>query len=224
MAKPRPSKENPPLLPPGSLGPEVPSPAIQALVRSWLTVQEAREIYQQFQKSCIRNQQVLWSGMTREKAQRWADKHNLQTLTTALGPLLSPSHPHFSFHLKPFTGWKGYIHGASVLFAWYISQADSVTVLSQPPPQRFHPSGRTFYQTVEEPIIQGKMENRHVKKITVVHPTVGGKAEDFRYEMWPSDKSPLWTKKFGRRDTGICWRAVKGQKKQQARIMSKVNG
>ncbi|EEU34845.1 uncharacterized protein NECHADRAFT_88435 [Fusarium vanettenii 77-13-4] len=75
--------------------------------------------------------------------------------------------------------WKGYIHRASVIFAWFISQADSVTVLSQPPPQRFHPSGRTFYQTVEEPIIQ------------VMHLTMGGKAEDFRYEIWPSDKSPL---------------------------------
>ncbi|KAH7267981.1 hypothetical protein B0J15DRAFT_389816 [Fusarium solani] len=194
-----------------------PSPKVQALVCRWLTSQEAKDIYQQFQKSCIRNCQVLWSGMERAQAQRWADQRNLQTLTTALGPLLDPSHPDCPYHPRPPSGWVRYIHGASVIFAWYISQGDSVIVLSQPPPQRFHPSGKTFYQTIEEPIIEGKMGNRPVKKIIVVHPTVGEKAEDFKYEMWPRDEVSIWTETFGILKIVIHWRAVQGDKPRKSR-------
>lgn len=142
-----------------------PSVAIQALVSVWLTNQEAKDIHRQFQKSCLRNCQVLWSGMDRAQAQRWADSRNLQTLTTALGPLLDPSDPDCPHGPKSSAGWARYIHGASVIFAWYISQGDLVTVLSQPPPQRFHPSGRTYYQTIEEPIIKGRLCNKPVNKI-----------------------------------------------------------
>ncbi|KAJ0135270.1 Uncharacterized protein HZ326_21694 [Fusarium oxysporum f. sp. albedinis] len=117
--------------------------------------------------------------MLREYAQKWADRRDFQTLTTALGPLLDPSRPECPHIRKPSAGWAGYIHGASVIFAWYISQGDLVTVLSQPPPQRFHPSGLTYYQTVEEPIIKGRLGNKAVGRIVVIHPTVGGKAEDF---------------------------------------------
>jgi hypothetical protein len=31
---------------------------------------------------------VLWSGILRDEAQRWADGHEMQTLTTAMGPLM----------------------------------------------------------------------------------------------------------------------------------------
>ncbi|KAH7131724.1 hypothetical protein B0J13DRAFT_508831 [Dactylonectria estremocensis] len=223
MTKPRKPNANLPHFHTGSFGPEEPSPSIQALVYLWLTVQEAEDIYWQFQKSCIRNRQVLWSGMERKKAQKWADKRNFQTLTTALGPLLDPSHPDCPHHPKPSVGWKKYIHGASVIFAWYISQGDLVTVLSQPPPQRFHPSGRTYYQMVEEPIVKGKMDNKPVEKIVVVHPTVGGKAEEFKYEMWPHDEFSLWTKNFGIQEIVIYWRKVKGEKKQQITKVLKVN-
>ncbi|RSL97958.1 hypothetical protein CEP52_010622 [Fusarium oligoseptatum] len=211
MAKSRHPKANSQQSQTSSLGFE-PSPAIRALVRLWLTDQEAKDIYQQFQKSFIRNCQVLWSGMHRAQAQGWADKRKLQTLTTALGPLLDPSSPDCPHHPKSPSGWIRYIHGASVIFAWYISQGDTVTVLSQPPPQRFHPSGKTYYQTVEEPIIQGRMGNKPVKKIIVVHPSVGGKAEDFKYEMWPQDEVYVWTKAFGTRKIVIHWRPVQGEK------------
>lgn len=193
---------------------------IWKLASLWVTDKEAKGIYRQFQRSCTQNRQVLWSGMLRATAQRWADERDFQTLTTALGPLLDPSHPDCPHGRKPSAR---YLHGASVLFAWYISQADLVTVLSQPPPQRFHPSGQTFYQTVEEPIIKGKLGNRAVRKIVVVHPTVGG-AADFTYEMWPHDEPSLWTMNSRMPDIVIYWRQVKAKKPQQNSSITKVYG
>ncbi|OJJ29603.1 hypothetical protein ASPWEDRAFT_81537, partial [Aspergillus wentii DTO 134E9] len=68
------------------------------------------------------------------------------------------------------------IKGASALFAWHICEGEEVTVLTPPPPCRFHPSGFTSYQVIEEPILKG------------AHPDVKG-AEDFRYQIWPVDKT-----------------------------------
>ncbi|KAF4979358.1 hypothetical protein FZEAL_4399 [Fusarium zealandicum] len=204
------------------------SPQLRELARQWLTVQEAKGIDQQFRRSFIRNRQVLWSGMLRSTAQRWADQHGFQTLTTALGPLLDPSHPKCPNKEKSPKGWAKYIHGASVIFAWHISQGDLVTVLSQPPPQRFHPSGQSFYQSVEEPIVKGKLGNTPVKKIVVVHPTVVVQATpahpsvvgvaEFSYEMWPRDERSLWIKKFGTPDIVIYWRPVKAEKPKHSDI------
>lgn len=48
--------------------------------RQYLTVQEAAQIIRQFQSdNWIHNGQVLWSGMSRDNAQKWADEHHLQT-------------------------------------------------------------------------------------------------------------------------------------------------
>lgn len=215
MAKRKKQKAKIPQFHADSFGPGQPSLPLQRLMGHWLTVQEAEDIYRQFQRSCVPNRQVLWSGMLREYAQKWADRRDFQTLTTALGPLLDPSRPECPHIRKPSAGWAGYIHGASVIFGWYISQGDLVTVLSQPPPQRFHPSGLTYYQTVEEPIIKGRLGNKAAGRIVVIHPTVGGKAEDFQYEMWPHDELSLWTTKFGIPQIVIYWRAVKGEKDQR---------
>ncbi|WKT54237.1 hypothetical protein QSH57_004821 [Fusarium oxysporum f. sp. vasinfectum] len=181
------------------------------LMRCWITDEEANKIHLQFQKSCVANRQVLWSGMLRQKAQYWADKHDFQTLTTALGPLLNPADPQCPNGTKSSAARNRYIHGASILFAWFITYGDLVTVLSQPPPQRFHPSGQSFYQLYEEPIIKGKMDNQAVKKIVIAHPTVGA-AVDFTYEMWPHDEPSLWTTTFGIPDIKVYWRQVKTAK------------
>ena len=154
--------------------------------------------------------------MLRAQAQSWADSRNLQTLTTALGPLLDPSNTNCPYHSKSHSARVKFIHGASIVFAWYISQGDFVTVLSQPPPQRFHPSGKAYYQKIEEPIIKGKMGNRPVKKIIVVHPTVGKNSEDFKYEMWPRDEVSIWTETFGTLRIVVHWRAVPGDKPRKS--------
>ena len=53
----------------------------------YLTAQEATQIFLQFQSNnWVHNGQVLWSGVHRGMAHEWADKHHLQTLTTAMGP------------------------------------------------------------------------------------------------------------------------------------------
>jgi len=66
---------------------------------------------------------------------------------------------------------------------------------------------------VEEPIIKGKLGNRAVGKIVAMHPTAGGAAGDFKYELWPQDELSRWTTNFGIHQLTISWRATKGEKK-----------
>jgi hypothetical protein len=142
--------------------------------------------------------------MLREQAQQWADAHGFQTLTTALGPLLH----HGDLKCPYGQNSAKYIHGASIIFAWFISHGDLVTVLSHPPPLPFHPSGQTFYQLYEEPIITGTMGNRPVGRIDTAHPAIKT-AIDFIYQLWPYDNSSLWTKTFGISDLELEWRKTK---------------
>ncbi|RKK96296.1 hypothetical protein BFJ71_g7876 [Fusarium oxysporum] len=166
-----------------SFGTNQPPDAIRQLVRRWLTDEEANKILSRLQKACMTNRQVLWSGMLREHAQQWADAHGFQTLTTALGPLLYHGDPSPQTQAPP-----RYIHGASIIFAWFVSQGDLVTVLSHPPPLLFHPSGQTFYQLYEEPIIKGKEGDRPVGRIDTAHPVI---------------------EKFGILDIDLPWRKTK---------------
>ncbi|EWG54969.1 hypothetical protein FVEG_17437 [Fusarium verticillioides 7600] len=191
------------LMPGVSFSTNQPPDAIRQLIRQWLIDDEAEKILSRFQNACIPNRQVLWSGMLREQAQQWADAHGLQTLTTALGPLLYHGDPSPQTQARP-----RFIHGASIIFAWFISQGDLVTVLSHPPPLFFHPSGQTFYQLYEEPIIKGKMGNRPVGRIHTAHPAVEI-ATDFIYQLWPCDISWFWIKIFGIPDIEFRWRQTK---------------
>ncbi|TVY23454.1 hypothetical protein LHYA1_G007893 [Lachnellula hyalina] len=181
-----------------------------AFFRQYLTEDEEAQIHQQFQGDIWRrNNQVLWSGILRDEAQRWADEHEMQTLTTAMGPLMDVSHRLCSRNKKTINEWSQYVKGASAIFAWYISRGEKVTVLSPPPPERFHPSGATSYQAIEEPIIRGKLEARAVSRIEMVHPNVKG-AENIHYQIWPVDETTTWTAKFGESNVQKrCWRMVK---------------
>ncbi|KAL3292308.1 formamidopyrimidine-DNA glycosylase [Colletotrichum asianum] len=87
------------------------------------------------------------------------------------------------------------MRGASALFAWRVSQGRLTTVLTPPPPHRFHPSGLTNYQDVEEPILKGVLGSS-VERIMMAHPEVAG-AESFVYEAWPSDRYATWVASFG---------------------------
>lgn len=178
------------------------------LFSKYLTAQEAAQIFQQFQSNnWIYNGQVLWSGVPRDKAQEWAGKHHLQTLTTAMGPLMDEDHPKCLKSKKSSHQWSQYVHGASAIFAWHIARGEKVTVLSPPPPERFHPSGLTYYQAIEKPIIQGQLGRCAVHRIILVHPTVT-ESEEFLYEIWPVDKSSTWIQKFGLRNTKRKWREI----------------
>lgn len=187
-------------------------PAQTPLVKAfsqYLTVQEAAQILEQFRSDkWTRNGQVLWSGVPRDKAQKWADDHHLQTLTTAMGPLMDTKHPKCLRPKKSSHKWSQYIHGASAIFAWCIAGSEIVTVLSPPPPERFHPSGVSNYQAIEEPIIQGQLGQNSVRQIIMIHPMVEG-SEEFLYELWPMDKSFKWIEKFGLPKTRRKWREIR---------------
>lgn len=172
----------------------------------FLSTQEAIDIFGQFQSQhWIRNGQVLWSGIPRDRAQKWADHHHLQTLTTAMGPLMDTNNPACLKRQKKKPQWSRYVHGASAVFAWQITQGEKVTLLSPPPPERFHPSGLTYYQIVEEPIIKGLVKGCAVNRIVVAHPTAR-RGQDVSYELWPNDKATEWTHQFGSNSLKTKWR------------------
>ncbi|KAJ4992921.1 hypothetical protein SVAN01_01625 [Stagonosporopsis vannaccii] len=156
-------------------------------LRDYLEPEEETAIHRQFRSSSWKQDcQVLWSGILREQAQVWADERDMQTLTTAMGPLMDTRSPVCLHGQKSYNAWSKYIHGASAVFAWHIAKSNVVTVLCPPPPQRFHPSGLVYYQTIEEPILRRAMANGATLRIELVHPRVKG-AEDFRYEFLHCD-------------------------------------
>jgi hypothetical protein len=57
------------------------------------------------------------------------------------------------------------VKGVSALFSWYISKGENVTVLSPPPPERFHPPGRTNFQAIERPILKRRTTGSAVLQI-----------------------------------------------------------
>ncbi|PYH43040.1 uncharacterized protein BP01DRAFT_266708, partial [Aspergillus saccharolyticus JOP 1030-1] len=173
----------------------------------YVTVTEALQIFDQFHSRWIRNGQVLWSGIPFDKAQAWAEKNNLQTLTTAMGPLMDKTNPECPRMRKTKNQWSRYIHGASAIFAWHIARFETVILLSRPPPQRLHPTGLSNYQSIEEPIIQGLLGHCAVQMIINIHPTVPG-GERCPYEIWPDDKSFKWIKQFGMKYTSKRWRSI----------------
>jgi len=68
------------------------------------------------------------------------------------------------------------------VFVWYILRGERVTVLSLLPPDRFHLSGQTNYQTIEKPILKGLLRISTISQIEMVHPTIKG-AEDAYYQI-----------------------------------------
>lgn len=166
------------------------------ILETYLTLEDETQILQQLDGEWRRNEQVLWTGIPREKAQIWADEHHMQTLTTAMGPLMQKESPSTRKKKKSNAQWSLYIKGASAIFAWRILRGEKVTVLSPPPPERFHPSSLTNYQAIEEPILKWAMRDDNAFRIEMVHPTVRG-AEDFRYQVWPVDETIAWIAKFG---------------------------
>ncbi|TLD06646.1 uncharacterized protein PgNI_08205 [Pyricularia grisea] len=185
------------------------SEVIVKMVLQLMTADELIDIWRQFNNTLIPNRQLLWTGLHREVAQSFADKHGLQTLTTAMGPLMDKHNPRCLYATKSSKAWSEYIKGASALFAYYISKGDTVLVLSPPPPDRFHPSGCTNFQLIEKPILQGRFCNKAVGRIILAHPTVQG-AEAIGYQLWPIDITSKWLARFGNeRAAPVHWRKVK---------------
>lgn len=201
---------------------ESPQTPLNMILRKFLSTNEAIEIIRQFRSSdWIENGQVLWSGIPREKAQDWADKHGLQTLTTAMGPLMDTKNPNCLRSRKNKQKWSQYVHGASAIFAWCIAQGEIVTLLAPPPPERFHPSGLSYYQTIEEPIIRGLAHQISVRRIDICHPAIK-ESTDFLYELWPNDRSATWVERFGSKSYQTKWRKI-GNRKNTTKLASSRN-
>lgn len=120
----------------------------------------------------------------------------MQTLTTAMGPLMVPENHLCLRSQMSHKQWSKYIKGASAIFACYIARGKKAIVLSPPPPEKLHPSGLTNYQLTEEPLLKGKVGGKAVLRIEMVHPTVKG-AEEFCYQIWPINETSTWVRKFG---------------------------
>ncbi|KAF4844761.1 hypothetical protein CGCSCA4_v006921 [Colletotrichum siamense] len=160
----------------------------------FLTTDEADEIREEFDRAWIEDKQVFWSGADKRKTTIWAALNGFQTLTSAMGPLMEQGNDRCK-RKTCSKSWSLYMRGASALFAWRVSRGRFTTVLTPPPPHRFHPSGLTNYQDVEEPILKGVLGSS-VERIMMVHPEVAG-AESFVYEAWPSDRYATWVASFG---------------------------
>ena len=117
-------------------------------------------------------------------------------MTTAMGPLMTPGHPLCLKSQKSSGGWSKYIKGALAVFASHILRGERVIVLSPPPPERFHPSGQTNYQAIEEPFLRGEKEDGTRLRLEIAHPMVEG-AENFIYQIWPVDQANTWVERFG---------------------------
>lgn len=175
----------------------------------YLTIEDEAQIQHQFEgETWALNKQVLWSGVLREEAQRWANEHGMQTLTTAMGPLLNPMDRSYARKNRSPKAWRRYMKGASAIFAWHITRGEYVTILTPPPPERFHPSGLTSFQAIEEPILKGAISNHAVLRIDIAHPNVKG-GGDYTYQLWPADEIDTWKQVLGSATSKQrCWRAV----------------
>ncbi|KAH7131846.1 hypothetical protein B0J11DRAFT_209448 [Dendryphion nanum] len=168
------------------------------VLSTYLTIEEEAAILAQFKRVWRCDKQLLWSGLSYDIVQSWAKRHEIQTLTVAMGPLMDKENPSCRRKTKGPKDWSKYIKGASALFAWCISKGRTVMVLTPPPPEKFHPSGFTNYQTIEEPVLRWAVAGREDFMIKMLHPIVKLKAtENFSYQVWPVDETEAWTARFG---------------------------
>lgn len=181
--------------------------AIRSFIEAHLTTEEASRIRDQFSRSFCPNRQVLWTGLNEEIVLAWVKARGFQCLRMAMGPLMDKRNPDCPRRTASPKQWVQYIHGASAIFALKISGGAVVTLLTHPPPERFHPSGATSYHVLEDPIIKGKHGNRSVKKIQIVHP-MATKASMDPYMLWPRDEVATWISQHGLGKGKVKWREV----------------
>lgn len=202
--------------------PDSPNPhSIKNFLLRFLTFTQSSQISQQFHSSWHRNRNIMWTGNIRYEAQTWADRRDMRTLSTAMGPLANGDNP-LCLQASKGKGRSKYMRGASALFAWHVTADDDVvTILCPPPPYRFNPGGGTNMQLVELPILIGIVGGHAVSRIEAVHPMVHG-AEDFRYQLWPVDEVRIWINKFAKvaiQRTAWLQRSRTGQAKQIEQLL-----
>ncbi len=181
----------------------------------FVTIAEADQIHTQFVDIGFKpGRQIMWTGVSRDRVQRWADANSMQTLTSVMGPLMDKKHPSCLKLKKSSKEWTAYVKGASALFALHVPKGDVVTVITRPPPQTYNPTGDSTYQTIEEPILKGNEGSEAVSCINMLHLTVAG-AEQHRYQAWPVDQTCSWIEKFGMHLSKVL--SIMGDEKEKSK-------
>ncbi len=96
-----------------------------------LTAAEADQTHPRFADTTFRpRNQVMWSGILREWAQVWADKRDMQTLNTVMGPLMDKEHSSCLKSTKSAKEWSIYIKGR-LNFMHFTSQRPTSSLFLQ---------------------------------------------------------------------------------------------
>lgn len=181
----------------------------------FVTVAEADQIHNRFVDVGFKpGHQIMWTGVSRDRVQRWADANSMQTLTSVMGPLMDKKHPSCLKLKKSTKEWTAYVKGASALFALHVPKGDVVTVITRLPPQTYNPSGDSTYQTIEEPILKGHEGSEAVSRINMLHLTFAG-AEQHQYQVWPVDQTYSWIEKFGMHLSKVL--SITGDEKEKSK-------
>lgn len=174
-----------------------------------LSQAEVEEIMAQFMKATnASGRLVFWSGMPRERAQQWADDHDMLTLSTMMGPLMDKSSSRCPKHRKGRKQWRKYIKGASSLFAKRACDGSTVRVLLPPPSGQDCIRDASTYRTIEEPILKGSIAQHCATQINFIHPMID-RAEDFEYQIWPESHLHDWLRLYGMTPTKVESRSQK---------------
>jgi hypothetical protein len=155
----------------------------------YLTREEAEDIIERFKEiPQSYDRLVFWTGIPREWVQRWAEDHDMLTLTSAMGPLMDPKDQRCLRRIKKPKNWRKYVKGASVIFARYACRRGIVRLLTLPPSlEEFIRPGST-YRTIEEPVLKGAPGGYGAVQINAVHLlTTSGELE---YQTWPENHIP----------------------------------
>lgn len=135
---------------------------------------------------------VFWTGVPPQSAKQWATLRGLPTLTMAMGPLYSDRHTNGTRSGRDRKSWSNYMKAASGRYAEYACCGDrQAIVLTDPPPAIYSTRPRSNYRHIEEPILRGCGGGSGTIRIDFAHPTVV-KDVDFRYQVWPIDKTETW--------------------------------
>ncbi len=67
---------------------------------SFITLEEAAQIWTRFHDAREPNNLVLWRGVGFDQVESWAKEHDRRTLTQAMGPLKDRSDPSCRYRVK----------------------------------------------------------------------------------------------------------------------------
>lgn len=157
----------------------------------YLTQAEAEQIIAQFESITDNVDKLLfWTGLPRDWVQKWAEKHEMTTLTSAMGPLMDLTDARcprlqMARSRTGYLDWSRYVKGASGIFSRYACTCGIVRVLTLPPAESWRLRTNSTYYTIEEPVLRGSKGHCRAFQINFVH--LLADSEALEYQVWPED-------------------------------------